>query len=318
MKISTITLCTAVAMAGVAVTGCNKPSTTTTDSKAETASKTTTSDTVTSSAATTGTSDSNTMAGKTIRVATEGSYKPFNLTKPDGTLGGFDVELMNALCDDMQAKCDIKPQDWDGLLPGLMAKKYDVVIDAMSITPDRQAQVDFTEPYFTNTLVFVTKKDSPLNPDDPAQIDSHKVAAQRSTLSSQWMEKNHPKTQMKLYETIDNAFMDLASGRSDMMISDKAPAYDWLKSKDGQNFEIKGKEIDVNDKMAMAVRKGDPLAGQLSLALSHIKANGTYDKILQANFGDMMTPTSVTASGTATTTVTPSAKAESAVSKPIS
>ena len=313
MKISTITLCTAVAMAGVAVTGCNNPSTTKTDSKAETATKNTTSDTVT-----TGSSDSNTMAGKTIRVATEGSYKPFNLTKPDGTLGGFDVELMNALCDDMQAKCDIKPQDWDGLLPGLMAKKYDVVIDAMSITPDRQAQVDFTESYFTKTLVFVTKKDSPLNPDDPAQIDSHKVAAQRSTLSSQWMEKNHPKTQLNLYETIDNAFMDLASGRSDMMISDKAPAYDWLKSKDGQNFEIKGKEIDVNDKMPLPVRTGAPLAGQLSLALSHIKANGTYDKILQANFGDMMTPTSVTTSGATTTTVAPSAKAESTVSKPVS
>lgn len=318
MKISQLTLCTALAISGVALTGCNnKPA----EPKAGTASKTETKTETTTSTTTAG-ATTNDMAGKTIRIATEGSYKPFNLTKPDGTLGGFDIEVMNAVCADMQAKCEIKPQDWDGLLPGLMAKKYDVVIDALSITPERQAQVDFSEPYFTNTLVFVTKKGNTINPDDLAQIDSNKVAAQRSTLSSQWMEKNHPKAKLNLYQNIDEAFMDLAAGRSDLMISDKAPAYDWLKSKEGQNFEVKGKEIDVNDKMAMAVRKGDPLAGQLSLALSHIKANGTYDKIVQANFGDMMTAktgnTATATASTTTTTVTTSTTAVTAESKPAS
>lgn len=245
-----------------------------------------------STAAASGTSASATkseMAGKTIRIATEGTYKPFSMTKADGSLSGFDVELMQALCLEMKANCDIKPQDWDGLLPGLLAKKYDVVIDAMSITPDRQAQVDFTDPYFTNTLVFITKKGSPINPDDPAQIDSHTIAAQRSTLSTQWLEKNHPKAKQKLYEGIDSAFMDLAAGRADMMIADKAPAYFWVNTPDGQNFEVKGKEIDVNDQMAIIVRKGDPLRLSLNKALAAVKANGSYDKIYAQYFGNTAT-----------------------------
>lgn len=191
-----------------------------------------------------------------------------------------------------------------------MAKKYDVVIDAMSITPERQAQVDFTDPYFTNTLVFLTKQGSPINPDDPAQIDSHKVAAQRSTLSTQWMEKNHPKAKLNLYEGLDNAFMDLAAGRSDMMISDKAPAAYWLTTPEGKGFEIKGKEIDVNDKMGIIVRKGDPLRLEFNKAITTLKSNGTYDKIYNQYFGSATTTTAaassvaVTVSSTTTTTTT--------------
>lgn len=316
MKITQTALYTGLAVIGLSLTGCNnKPAE---NPKPTTVSSATTSTTVTSGTATStnsaaaSTTATSPAAGKAITIATEGTYKPFSLTKADGTLGGFDVELMQAICDDIQAKCTFKPQDWDGLLPGLMSKKYDVVVDALSMTPERQAQVDFSDSYFTNTLVFVTKKGSAINPDDAAQIDSHSVAAQRSTLSSQWMEKNHPKAKLKLYDTIDNAFLDLSSGRSDMMISDKAPALDWLKSPTGQNFEVKGKEIDVNDKMGFAVRKGDPLKDQINIGLAHVKANGTYDKISQKYFGattvdkPATTATTTTTSTTTTTTKTTS------------
>ena len=297
-----ISLLGSLALAGLTLVGCQKPAEKT---AATTANSTAASTTVSSS-----TETSSSMAGKTIRIATEGTYKPFSITKADGSLTGFDVDFMQALCAQMKANCEIKPQDWDGLLPGLMAKKYDVVIDAMSITPERQAQVDFTDPYFTNTLVFLTKQGSPINPDDPAQIDSHTVAAQRSTLSTQWMEKNHPKAKLNLYEGLDNAFMDLAAGRSDMMISDKAPAAYWLTTPEGKGFEIKGKEIDVNDKMGIIVRKGDPLRLEFNKAIATLKSNGTYDKIYNQYFGSATTTTAaassvaVTVSSTTTTTTT--------------
>lgn len=262
-----------IALVGLALTGCQKAN----ETNNQTAASSTAAASVAAAADT---------SGKVIRVATEGIYKPFSITNADGTLTGFDVELMRALCNEMKVTCDIKPQDWDGLLPGLMAKKYDVVIDAMSITPERQAQVDFTDPYFVNTLVFLTKKGSTINPDDPAQIDSHVVAAQRSTLSTQWMEKNHPKTKLNLYEGLDNAFLDLAAGRSDLMLSDKAPAAFWINTPEGQGFELKGKEIDVDDKMGIIVRKGDPLRLDFNKALSTVKANGVYDKIYQQYFGN--------------------------------
>lgn len=291
-----ISMLSGLAFVGLALVGCQKP--------AEKTAETTGSATASTAVATTKATGS--MAGKTIRVATEGTYKPFSITKADGSLTGFDVDFMKALCSEMKANCDIKPQDWDGLLPGLMAKKYDVVIDAMSITPERQAQVDFTDPYFTNTLVFLTKQGSTINPDDPAQIDSHKIAAQRSTLSTQWMEKNHPKAKLNLYEGLDNAFMDLAAGRSDLMISDKAPAAYWLTTPEGKGFEIKGKEIDVNDKMGIIVRKGDPLRLEFNKAIATLKSNGTYDKIYNQYFGSTATTTAAASSVTVTTTTSSS------------
>lgn len=237
-----------------------------------------------------------------LRIATEGAYKPFNFTNADGSLGGFDVDIANALCEDMKVKCQISAQDWDGIIPALNAKKYDVIVSAMSVTPERQAQVDFTEPYFTNSLVFLAKKDKAFNPDEVAQINQNSIAAQRSTISSQWLEKTHPQAKAKLYDTLDNAFLDLSAGRADAMVSDKAPAYAWLKSNAGQGFEVKGSEIDINDKLAIAVRKNDPLLTKVNIALSNIRANGTYDKIVQQHFGNVATSTANDVKSTTTTT----------------
>ncbi len=219
-----------------------------------------------------------------LRIGTEGAYAPFNYTNADGTLGGFDIEIANAICADMKVTCEITAQDWDGIIPGLKAGKYDAIVAAMSVTPERQQQVSFTDPYFSNTLVFLTKKDSAFDPSNSSDIDTHSIAAQRSTISSQWLEKAYPKADMKLYDTLSNAFLDLGSGRVDAMISDKLPALQWLKSPSGSDYALKGDEIDINDNFAIAVRPGDELQAKINKSLANLKANGTYDKINQQYF----------------------------------
>ncbi len=219
-----------------------------------------------------------------LRIGTEGAYAPFNYTNADGTLGGFDIEMANALCADMQVTCEIIAQDWDGIIPGLKAGKYDAIVAAMSVTPERKEQVSFTDPYFSNTLVFLAKQDSSFDPSNGDDIDENLIAAQRSTISSQWLEKAYPKAKMKLYDTLSNAFLDLGSGRVDAMISDKLPALQWLNSSSGSNYVLKGNEIDINDNFAIAVRPGDELQAKLNQALANIKANGTYDELNQRYF----------------------------------
>ena len=222
--------------------------------------------------------------GDVLRVGTEGAYAPFNYTNADGTLGGFDVDMANAICADMQVTCEITAQDWDGIIPGLKAGKYDAIVAAMSITPERAQQVSFTDPYFSNTLVFLAKQDSSFDPTDRSDIDAHSIAAQRSTISSQWLEGEYPKANMKLYDTLSNAFLDLGSGRVDAMISDKVPALEWLSSPSGSDYRIKGNEIDINDNFAIAVRPGDELQAKINQSLTNLKANGTYDKLNQKYF----------------------------------
>lgn len=222
--------------------------------------------------------------GDVLRIATEGAYAPFNYTNADGTLGGFDVDMANAICADMQVTCEITAQDWDGIIPGLKAGKYDAIVAAMSVTPEREQQVSFTDPYFSNTLVFLAKQDSSFDPSNRSDIDAHSIAAQRSTISSQWLESAYPKVDIKLYDTLSNAFLDLGSGRVDAMISDKLPAIEWLSSPSGSGYVLKGDEIDINDNFAIAVRPGDELKVKINQSLANLKANGTYDSINQKYF----------------------------------
>lgn len=230
-----------------------------------------------------------TNSAQTLRIATEGAYAPFNYTNNDGSLAGFDVDITHALCQKMAVKCEIQAQDWDGIIPALKAGKYDAIISAMSVTPERGEQVDFSEPYFVNTLVFVAKKDSTFDPANTDNIKSAKISAQGSTISSQWLTQTYPDVKPTLHSTLDNAFLDLGNNRSDVVISDKLPATTWLKSELGKNFVIKGNEIDINDKFAIAVNKGEgELLGKFNKALTDIKADGTYDKIVVAHFGEGM------------------------------
>lgn len=226
-------------------------------------------------------------ATPTIRIATEGSYAPFNFTNPDGSLGGFDIDIANALCAKMQAQCEISAQDWDGIIPALKTGKFDAIIAAMSVTPERSEQVDFSEPYFENTLVFLTKNDSSFEPSSAQAIETAKITAQRSTISSQWLTQTYPNSKPQLYDTLNNAFIDLGNGRADAMISDKLPALEWLKSDAGTNFKIVGDEIDIDDKISVAVDKGNAeLLAKFNKALEEIKADGTYEQIIIKNFGE--------------------------------
>ena len=232
----------------------------------------------------TGSTENASSTGEVLRIGTEGAYAPFNYTNADGTLGGFDVDIANALCADMKVTCEITAQDWDGIIPGLKAGKYDAIVAAMSVTPERSQQVAFTDPYFSNTLVFLAKAGSSFDPSNDSDINAHSIAAQRATISSQWFEKAYPKADMKLYDTLSNAFLDLGSGRVDAMISDKLPALQWLNSPAGDGFTLKGTEVDINDNFAIAVRPGDALQTKINQSLANIKANGTYDKINQQYF----------------------------------
>jgi len=101
-------------------------------------------------------------AEDTVTIALEGSYQPWNMTNPDGTLGGFEPELAANLCARMQVKCVLIAQNWDGMIAALDAGKFDVIMDALSITPDREKILDFSVPYANTPATFVVDKTGPL------------------------------------------------------------------------------------------------------------------------------------------------------------
>lgn len=215
-----------------------------------------------------------------IRIATEGAYPPFNMKNTKGELIGFDVDIARALCDEMKADCEIVAQDWDGIIPGLLAKKYDAIIASMSITDERKKKVDFTDPYYSNYLRFIAKSGSDLTISKSGLKDK-RLGAQRATISAQHLEDNYRKTaQVKVYDTQDAAFLDLKAGRLDAVLVDAYPGYDWLKKPENSGYDHIGDTIDINDKIGIAIRKGDKaLAQKFNKALQGILKNGTYQGI---------------------------------------
>ncbi|MBQ0755561.1 MAG: transporter substrate-binding domain-containing protein, partial [Amphritea sp.] len=154
-----------------------------------------------------------------IRIATEGAYAPFNMVDSSGELIGFDVEIAKALCAQMKADCEIVAQDWDGIIPGLRARKYDAIIASMSITEERMRVVDFSEKYYSNVLAFVTADGSSVVVTKEG-LKGKTVGAQRATIAGQYLEDNlGDVVDVKLYDTQDNAYLDLTSGRLDALLS---------------------------------------------------------------------------------------------------
>lgn len=220
---------------------------------------------------------------KTIIIATETSFKPFSYLDNTGQAVGFEIDLANALCAELKAKCDIQAQEWDSLIPSLNANKSDAIMAGMSVTPERLEVVDFSDAYFDNKLVIVGKKGETVTLDGLA---GKTVGVQQSTLSGEYLAKHQPKATIKPYDKQDNVYLDLSAGRIDYMMSDFVPVSDWLKTEAGANFEIKGEPIDINDQVAIAVRKGDPLKGEFNTALANLKSNGKYDEIVGKYFGN--------------------------------
>ena len=133
-----------------------------------------------------------------LRIATEAFYEPFAYKAADGTLVGFDIDITYALCDAMGAECEIIEQDWDGLIPGLLAKKYDAIVASMSITPDRQKVVDFAGPYYKEPTKFFAKKGSGLV-DTPEGLKGVKIGILRATTFEKYLEKHFPDCYAPLY-----------------------------------------------------------------------------------------------------------------------
>lgn len=221
----------------------------------------------------------NALAVDKYKVGIEGAYPPFNNKNASGEVVGFDPDIAMALCAKMKAECEIVTSDWDGIIPALNAKKYDFIVSSLSITDERKQAVDFTDPYYSNKQQFIAPKKDVDFKTDIASLKTKKLGTQRSTQAATWLEDNVGGN-ISLYDTQENAYLDLTSGRVDALLADKYANYDWLKSDAGKDYEFKGEPVNEDDKVGIALRKGDnELRAKLNLALKEIVEDGTYKKI---------------------------------------
>ncbi len=219
-----------------------------------------------------------------VRIGTEGAYPPFNFTDASGELKGFDIDIAKALCEEMKAECTFVAQDWDGIIPALLANKYDAIIASMSITEERKKKVDFSNKYYSTPPALIGPKDTALTATDPGALEGKTIGTQSSTTHATFLEDTYKGSTIKLYATQDEANADLASGRLDAVAADSVVLGEWLKTDNGGCCKIVGMMENnpkyFGDGAGIAVRKGeDELREKFNKALAAILENGKYKEI---------------------------------------
>ena len=221
---------------------------------------------------------------ETLKVCAEGAYPPFSLTTESGDLEGFDIDIANAICDEAGMTCEITATEWDGIIPALLEKKCDAIIASMSITPERKERIDFSEKYYNTPAKFVARADTDLV-DTPEGLEDAVVGVQRGTVHQDFMEAKFPDVELKLYGTQDEVYLDLQSGRLDVIMQDSVAADDgFLKTPAGENFAFLGgsyADPEIHGAGAgIGVRKEDTeLRDKLSAAIAALRENGKYKEI---------------------------------------
>ncbi|MEO0426436.1 MAG: transporter substrate-binding domain-containing protein [Pseudomonadota bacterium] len=224
-----------------------------------------------------------------IDICVEGAYPPFSETTASGDVVGFDIDIANALCDEMGKSCEMVQTEWDGIIPALLEGKCDAIIASMSITEERKQVIDFSEKYYQTPAKFVAASDAGLE-DTAEGLADKVVGVQRGTIHQDFMEGEFPDVELKLYGTQDEAYLDLAAGRVDAVIADSIAISDgFIKTEAGEGYAFFGQNYSIpkyhGDGAGIGVRQGEEeLRDAFTAAIKAIRADGTYEKIQSKYF----------------------------------
>lgn len=250
----------------------------------------------------------------TVRVATEGAYPPFNSTTPDGRVIGYEPDLLKNVCDRLKITCETVVQDWDGLIPGLKAGKFDAIMSGMSITPKREEAIAFTVPYSQGPTTFAVVADSPLAkmPLTGVEVDladrdaalaklaplrdalkGKTVGVQVATIQADLMAQFLPGVETRSYKTNDEVALDLEAGRVDAWIGSQTNLSAGVKAAKG-GFVYAGPLFKgglLGKGSGMGLRKEDAdLKALLDKGLEEAMADGTAQKLSVKWFGFDIVP----------------------------
>lgn len=217
-----------------------------------------------------------------FKVGTEGTFPPFTYHNTSGDLVGFDVDIAREIAKRIGVKAEFVEGKWDGLVAGLDANRYDAVINQVSITPERQAKYDFSEPYITLKAVLIVNEKN----NDIHNFTDLKGKKSAHTLTSNYAQVARENgAEVVGTDGFDQSIALVSQGRADATINSNLSFLDFKKHKPDAPVKIVAERGDAEQE-AVLIRKGNPeLRQAINSAISEIKTDGTYQRISNEYFG---------------------------------
>lgn len=230
------------------------------------------------------------ISSETLRFGVDVPTAPMEFRLPSGELTGFDIELGNALCEQINRSCEWVEQEWSGIIPGLTSRKYDAIMSSMTINDSRRKKVLFSDPYIKPYSAWFGADTLDMEKVDKDNLEGKTIGVQRGTLQDSYVTDQFGMVaDVNRYSTTTDMIMDIKTGRVDLIFLDHpAGVATLLDNNDG--YRIVGELINEPEKyfgegFGIAFRQRDEeLAEQFNAALSELKENGTYDEIYQKYF----------------------------------
>lgn len=223
------------------------------------------------------------MAADTVRIGSEGAYAPWNYLDDSGKLAGFEIDLGMELCKRAELNCEFVANEWDSIIPNLLAGNYDMIMAGMSITDERMETINFSADYFPpDPSRFAVAKGTTLDFDN---LKGKKIGAQGATIQAAHIETTYGADNTILsFETPDQSIADLMAGNIDVLIADGAFLEPIITGTDGA-VEFAGPEVMIGGGVGIGMRKDDAdLQAKMADALVAAKADGTVDKLIAEYF----------------------------------
>ncbi|MDF2681413.1 MAG: glutamine transporter substrate-bindnig protein [Brevibacillus sp.] len=217
-----------------------------------------------------------------LRVGFEGTYSPFNFLNDQNKFDGFDVDISNEVAKRLGVKAEFVATKWEGLIGGLNADKFDIIIAQMSITEERKKSVDFTEPYVITGGVLATRTDT----NDVTKLDDIKgkaIGVGAGTTFEEVASKVEG-ADVRKYKSMNDYLQDLVNKRLDVIMNDQLVLGYNIKTK---NLPVKIVSDIINeDKIGMEIKKGNSdFVEAVNQVLADIKKDGTYETLYKKWFG---------------------------------